>query len=300
MDCRIMWLSEYIDASGKDIRTDSYGNKPNNHIIATELKAIWKEGFPDTDDYIDLFMLNRFDTEHTLIAECDGHIVGAGYMLPAVIIMKEGTMPALFGYALGILKQYRGRGITGKMHEYMLHYCDKNNYVFLFHPANEKLSAYYLKTGITDTGYIKIVEFIYDSPPKGQGLPLLNITSEEYRKLRDGLFQKEGYVKWDEAAVDYAVKERLYCGGICKKLIYEDKECAVFGRITKGRLIIDEAVAPDSLLPGIIRELAAYYKTLSVITYLPSDSTACGTVVPWIMGYGMKSLNKVYCNLLLN
>ncbi len=44
------------------------------------------------------------------------------------------------------------------------------------------------------------------------------VTPEEYKEIRDVLIHGEGYVSWDEEAIQYALAENDFCGGTAKKI----------------------------------------------------------------------------------
>lgn len=291
MDYCITWAAQRVNLPKIE---SEYQN------LSRKLKIIWRECYADSEEYIDFFFEKRFEPKNTIIAICRDQIVGAAYLLPINMITGEGEIPAVFGYALGVLKEYRGKGITGRIHDFIFRYCDEKHCVFIAHPANEKLADYYKSTGLIETGYIKKTYFNYAGMDKPQDLFLADIGSDEYAKLRNTFFMGEGYFKWDKAAIHYAVLENHFCGGFCKKLISGSKEYAILGRAEDNRLVIIEAAIPDSLLPELLQRLAAYFKADEVTAFLPTACAVEGTVIPWIMGYNMQALHNGYCNLLLN
>ncbi|MDD3174692.1 MAG: GNAT family N-acetyltransferase [Herbinix sp.] len=291
MDCYITWASEKMELSEE---------KLDDQRLCQQLKEIWKESFKDSEEYIEFFLKNRFVPQQTVIAISNNKVVGATYLLPAEIDMGYGSIPVLFGYALGSLKEYRGQGISKHILDFIFQYCDANHYVFTFYPANEKLVAYYESIGLTKVGNIKKFHFINNHKVMVEKVFLADIASEEYAKLRNNFFAGVGYLKWDDAAINYAILENCFCGGFCKKLIYKSNEYILIGRIEDNKLIITEANIPDHLLTDLMQALAIHFEVDEVIAFLPAGSDVESMVIPWVMGYKAQILQNGYCNLLLN
>jgi GNAT superfamily N-acetyltransferase len=296
MDCDIMWVSQRMS----QIRKETGRDRSERQGLIGELKAIWREGFHDTEEYISFFFKNRFDPQSTLIAITADQVAGVAYLLLARVIFGREQLPALLGYAISVSKKYRGQGIGEKIHQFIDQYCSQNQYIYLLHPSNERLGAYYQGIGLTRAGNIKKAVFTYKARATAMDFNLSDISPEQYCRLRDRLFIRDGYLQWDEAAVRYAIIENNFCGGFCKKIICRSGEYAVLGSLRKDKLIITEAVIPEQLLTEILKWLAAQFGVGEVTVYLPDSSSVKGEVIPWIMGYQAQVLQDGYCNLLLN
>lgn len=300
MKLEITWAAQRISCLTKVAGGAGYKEQLVELEVIRELKLIWKDCFHDEDEYLDFFFSRRFCADNTVVAICDDRIVGAAYLLPAEIITDIAMRPAVFGYALGIKKEYRGRGILNKMHDFIFQYCDENKTVFIVHPANKKLADYYTGTGLTSVGHMKEVCYLFNEKVKKENLVLEDISAAEYTSLRNSFFSKSGYVKWDMAAIDYAIRENRLGQGFCKKLHLQSKEYAVFGKVDKNKLLLTEVILPEGQLDDIVRQLAAYFNTSEAFVLLPEDSETGGRVIPWLMGYKAGLMQRGYCNLLLN
>lgn len=265
-----------------------------------ELMQVWKESFQDEDEYIKMFFQNRFVPQNTVVAVYHDQIIGAAYLLPAELITEQGMKQVMFGYALGVLKEYRGKGLGKRIIDFICSYCEKMNYSFIFYPANERLVSYYESLGLSLAGYIKLLEYTCDFVSETDNLLLEDISAAHYANLRNVFFNRNGFIKWEDAAIDYAIREIRYSGGFCNKLTVQSTECAVFGKVEKEKLNIMEVAAPDHLVPVIVKGLSAHYKALETSVYVPTDSPLNGRLIKWIMGYKIEPMLDGYCNLLLN
>lgn len=301
MDYNITWASQKM--MKLDLKKDNPYPLHNivNYIICLELKTIWKESFHDFDQYIDNFFMKCFNPRNTIIVIDSNHIIGAAYLLPASIITKEGEQQVLFGYALGILKKYRGQGITRKIHDFIYSYCNENNYSFIVYPANDKLATYYASTGLKKVGYINKVNYHFHDLYGIDKLELVDIDAGEYLKFRNDYFMREGYLKWSQAAIEYAIDENRLCGGFCKKLNYQGEEYVLLGKVIDSKLILTEITTPKDILQGIMQSLASYFNVWNITVYLPVTSKInnCSSTLQ-LMGYGTDFFREGYFNLFLN
>ncbi len=295
MDCYITWASEKMIHSEGGYSL----NNPQNRILYGELKEIWKESFHDTDEYIELFLQDRFDPRRTIVAVYQNKVVGTLYLFQSEIIAAKGVTPILFGYALGVLKSYRGHGISKMIHDFLFRHCEADNCAYIFHAANEKLEAYYESIGIKKAGYMKKATFFYKKG-KVPDIVLKNITPEEYTKHRKNFFMEKGFLNWDLDAIRYAIKENEYCGGFCKKLICRTGEYLIFGKVIDNWLILIETTVPDHRLEAYLEEVTAYFGVHKVSVYLPVSSKVEGDIMLQIMGYRTHVLEHGYWNMLLS
>lgn len=289
MNCLIMWADQRI--------------ADNGHEVIRELIEIWQDCFQDSDEYIDFFFQNRFPPEHTLIAIMQERIVGVAYLLPVTIVTEQEEKPALFGYAIGVLKNVRGSGIGTKMLGYILDFCNRQNCIFLLHPANDRLVHFYHRVGLSKVCYLKKAVFQYSPGSLKTSCIIADLEPREYTKLRNRHFSRNGYIKWDESAVGYALAENALCGGFNLKISEQTsegmQEYAVIGHMEGDRLIITETTIQSSRLNELIPQLAEYYRAIRVEVYLPEDSCVDGDVLLMIMGNDERLLHNGYANLLL-
>ena len=78
-----------------------------------QLKALWQIAFGDSEEYIDRFFDGFLRTDSCVVAEADGIVVSAMYIVPDVQLFpfRKNILTAGYTYALATLPAYRGRGI---------------------------------------------------------------------------------------------------------------------------------------------------------------------------------------------
>ena len=102
------------------------------------LSKIWQACFADPPEYIRFFMENRFVPGQTLVLMHHLLPVGALYLLPCRYIGRTESH-AWYGYALGILPEFRGFGLAREMNLVVWNQVRGHGHHYLLTPANEKL-----------------------------------------------------------------------------------------------------------------------------------------------------------------
>ena len=98
--------------SGFSIRAAQPEDRPG-------LKALWKQGFGDSDEYIDAFFDRFLREDGCVAAEAEGRIVSAMYVVGgcAVHPYRREHLSVGYTYALATLPAYRGRGIGSAVYK---------------------------------------------------------------------------------------------------------------------------------------------------------------------------------------
>lgn len=84
-----------------------------------QLKELWQIAFGDPEETIDLFFSLFLKPGGCVIAEADGKVVSAMYVLPGEVTHfgRRKTLTAGYTYALATLPAYRGRGIGSAVYK---------------------------------------------------------------------------------------------------------------------------------------------------------------------------------------
>lgn len=123
------------------LRTATEKDKP-------ALLALWQSAFGDTAETVETFFALCFSPENTLVAETDGGVRAALYLLDSALYTKEKTFRASYIYAAATEKAYRKKGLMRALLQYAKNLCSQRGVDFLFlTPATEDLFAYYGKCG---------------------------------------------------------------------------------------------------------------------------------------------------------
>lgn len=181
-----------------------------------QIKKIWQTCFGDEEDYISFYLDHRMQEDNMLVIYEDGKAVSMASFLPAQYLYQGIYHDVRYVYAVATLPEYRGRGLAKKVLEFAQTWYEEP---LLLAPAEESLIAYYEKLGFRKA-------FPESRKDIGMGVRTMEIrdeeddfscmepiTASEYAKLRDAKFEREGYVRWDESAVQYAIELCQSCGG---------------------------------------------------------------------------------------
>lgn len=181
-----------------------------------QIEKIWETCFGDEKEYIRFYMEHRMTEENMLVIHEDGKAVSMASFLPVRYLCEGEYVDARYVYAVATLPEYRGRGLAKRIlmfaHE---HYGQP----LILAPAEESLMHYYETLGfrkafpdtrawMKDT--LAALEWTENVDVTDMIKPL---TTQEYVQIRDEKCAKEGYVRWDENAVRYAIELCEHYGG---------------------------------------------------------------------------------------
>lgn len=112
------------------------------------LFALWESAFGDTKETIETFLSLCCTTENILVAEADGRVRAALYLLENKLQIGENIYRAAYIYAAATEQSYRKNGFMTALLRYAEEIAARRNIDFLFlTPANADLFAYYEKRG---------------------------------------------------------------------------------------------------------------------------------------------------------
>lgn len=151
-------------------------NNPSKEQIPL-LRALWKEAFGDTDEFLDLFFTTAFSTDRTICIEEDGKILSALYIFDCLF---EGKKIAYI-YAVATSKSARGRGLCRKLMSYTHTYLKDKEYAgAILVPSDKGLFEMYEKMGYKTCCFTDEAEVLAEN----NTIKLKEISKEEFAKLR--------------------------------------------------------------------------------------------------------------------
>jgi hypothetical protein len=215
-----------------------------NEFDREDIIDIWQQCFGDERDYIEMYMDNRFETENMLVIHEDGRPVSMASFLPVNIMIDGEYVSAKYVYAVATLPDYRKKGYASKILKYA---SKKYNEPLILQPENDKLVEYYERLGFVEA-FKESPCWIYEiCESKSYEVDLgKSISASKYKEIRDKYFENNGYIQWDEAAIDYAIKENEFCGG--KTILIGDNEALMFRVDECNRLWVIEATLEEEKL----------------------------------------------------
>lgn len=277
-----------------DILLKKYSAVESHVVFANETEEeqilrIWEECFGDSKEYIKMYLEKRFETENMMVIHEDGKIVSMASFLPVQVTINGKQESARYVYAVATLPTYRKRGYAS---EIIKHATGKYQEPLILQPADDAMEAYY-----GNLGFISAFEpspcWIYEGSAKWEKKSVTQmsevnidewnieaINAGEYKKIRDSHFTGEGYVEWDEAAIQYAMEENAFCGGEAVKLMNGEKEELLMYCIERNKLCIVETTMEEEelrkLLPEMMKNMGvskAYASNAGGMVLLPQNLT---------------------------
>jgi len=122
-----------------------------------QLKELWKIAFDDSDEYIDSFFSCFLRGDTCVVAEADGIVVSAMYIVPDIRLFpyRKNVLTAGYTYALATLPAYRGRGIGSAVYRASCETVLKTADAAFVLPAEKSLYPFYEKDGASPFGGVR-------------------------------------------------------------------------------------------------------------------------------------------------
>lgn len=251
------------------------------------LKKIFSVCFSDTDEYIDMFFEKRYSKERCICAYWDNALAGAAHLIPFTYNGKKCYML----YAVGVLPEYRNKGLFRDIIEYIKQKADKNNWGLALCPANDNIKRIYEKLGFKDTFYLKKSYFKGDKT-KAKGLK--ELSSSQFAECRKYLGRTD-IALWDKKSLEYVMSENIFCGGTNSLFEYEGKKYSVVHFLKDGIITVAETTLPKKDRQLLANELSFYYDKETVV-FISGSGFYPGDVS---MTYGIDHAINGYINFLL-
>ena len=253
------------------------------------LKSLWAECFGDEAAYVDFYFENRFSPDEMFVKLDEDGAPGAMLsMLPCEMLLDGVYHPAQYVYAVATRPDLRGGGVSTALLEFATErLARQGRSISLLVPAEESLSAFYEKRGFHSAFSLKSVELSAEELAQANptGFTLNSITPRMYARLRDAFFAREGYVRWDERAILYAMQENEFHGGSAYKITSKYGQGVVLCTKMKDRLFVRELGVPDEGVTDACAALCRRMRCTSALLRLPAASALGGQA----RAYGMAS-----------
>ena len=182
------------------------------------LKEIWALCFGDSAAYIDFYFAHRFIPEQVMVYEED-EISAMLSMLPLTLRTANGTVPAIYIYAVATHPDYQKHGIGGRLLMHTHDYLQRQDVALsVLVPSSDKLFSYYSRCAFDQQ--LDIIErqyFVADIPIVAAGvsgklvplsLPDFILQRQKFLSSQDSCFD------WNEAALDYQFRVSCMTGGV--------------------------------------------------------------------------------------
>lgn len=258
------------------------------------LCEIWKQCFPDSDDYIKLFYKNNFERIKILAFYADGKPVSMLHLIDAELKDGNEIQAAKFIYATGTLPEYRRKGCMGALIKQITADADKGGYALFLKPASPATAEYYKRFGFEKTAFLNLVTL---TPNEKQPLTVFDLTYEKYNRMREDAFCGVSHIKWDGAHIKWCIEENEYFSGKTLGIKYKNKDYFLLGYPERGSLIINETDLSLNELSEISGSLCGIFGTERIKAYMP-DHCEEGEKITSSLLYNTNT-NNPYINMIM-
>jgi len=236
------------------------------------LQNIWSTVFGNVG--IKSFFRHFSDLEFCIIAEIEGSPAAMGYLVDAGdIICNTEVFRCAMIYSVATLPEYRGRGLgTAVVNRLLNLACEHGYSAVALCPSDDELFDYYgARTQFRDWFYVNeqvLTEASFRSDANmGDTTQLMEISTSEYKDLRERLLEGVIYIKQDLNALEY---QSVLCRELGGGLFKFGEACATIERQPSGSIWIKELLTPDLKHTDIISDPNISDFILSVIHMFPS------------------------------
>ena len=214
-----------------------------------QLKALWKEGFGDSEEEINAFFEKVWPNAGGFCAEENDRIVSMVFALPVTLSLAGETKKAVYLYAVTTQEKFRRQGICKKL----LAFAEKElkkKYVscMLLVPEDDHLAAYYEGLGFSQTPSVQLL----DLQEQKQAGEAAEISAQAYAGLRETILFDVPHVQYDKMLLSYeAAHYKFYqlqiansfgCAAVCAK---------------EGGCVVDELLPDAAFLPALATVIPA-------------------------------------------
>lgn len=238
------------------------------------LKDIWKVAFGDDDEFIDRFMAEVYRPGSASVAEVDGKVVSAIYLLTgtALVMPDEKAVAAPYCYTLGTLHEYRGHGLGAAVSEHIMRSAMELAPLVALVPAEPSLYRWYAET----FALYPISELREASMPVSELAECLENTHvhrvdpESYSKLRELMLAGKCHVRFSFDLLNwYDHYIRKTGGGLYLLDVGGNAGCAAC-EIDGELLSIKELLLPRGSFRGALSALAGKFKCSKLTVRTPT------------------------------
>ena len=233
---------------------------PDSSLLPS-LKALWKEAFGDTDEFIECFFKLGYSQSRALCSTEGDTLTAALYWFDMSCEYKK----IAYIYGVSTAKNFRGKGISSSLMEEARQLLRAKGYeAITLVPAEEGLFRFYERLGYKTCSYIDERKFSASDSP----LNVSKVNATEYFEKRKE-YLKKGYLTLNKASFDFL-------NSLVDFYIGEDFVASV--RKGAKELLCVEFLGNIDKIPGFINTLG--YKTANVRTE--------GTDIPFAMYLTLK------------
>lgn len=246
------------------------------------IRPIWKEGFGDSDNFLDNFRDQMLNAQDVQLALRDGAPIAMVVLLPAELCMRSGEAePAGCIYALTTLPEQRGKGVAARL---VCSVVDRRRADGIksvaISPDGPGLFQYYAGQGWRDAFSVREVDVSAEAAVRA-----VPVGPKEYAALRENLLKGRDHIRWSEQAVEFQEWICRDSGGGLFTFRAAAPCCAAAEYDEDGGLLACELLASDELLLPCAAGLLEYFSETQIRLRMPTwlGAELGGQVLPFGM-----------------
>lgn len=248
------------------------------------IRPVWKEGFGDSDGFLDNFRDRMLRTQDVQLALCGGEPVAMVVLLPTVLCMQDGAEESAGCiYALTTLPEQQGRGIASHLVGSVANRRRSDGIKSIaISPNGPGLFRHYAGQGWRNAFSVREADM---TTVKRAAVQAVLTSPREYAALREKALAGWDHLQWDERAIGF---QELICrdsGGGLFTFQAAAPCCAAVEYDEGGRLLACELLAPDELLIPCAAGLLEYFSEQQIRLRMPTwlGAGLGGEVLPFGM-----------------
>ena len=271
------------------------GIRPAKKQDIPALCAIWKQCFPDSDDYIRYFYRENFERIEVPVYSLGGTPVSMLHLIDASLVDAERSQNAKLIYAAGTLPDHRGKGYMRALLKAVTGMADKKNLALFLKPASAHTQHYYQSFGFLPDGGFRLLDI---APTEASPLSVYALSAEEYNRRREAAFADIPHARWENDHIRWCMEENAYFSGKTLAIDYENHDYFLLGYPENGTLVINETNLSIAQLKALSGALCTQFQTKKITAYLPKESGAQGDAsLPLLLYHA--AVNHPYINLIM-
>ena len=223
-----------------------------------QLKALWELAFGDDGEFIDAFFRAFLKKDTCVVAECDGKVVSAMYILEGfrTYPYRKNVLTAGYSYALATDPEYQGRGIGTAVYKAVTKKILEKHDMALVLPAEESLYPFYEKaTGAKPMTIMREARFTPEDIAAMESIPTVRIPAFQYAGMREMYMSGLPHASCTDDLVDFMEEYMEVHGDF---FLTEQGIAAV--ESVNGVCRISELLCADTDGTAIIAGVARYYR----------------------------------------
>ncbi len=212
---------------------------------------LWHEAFGDLRKEIEFFLENKYIPENTVVCEENGEIISLLFLLEGSFCINGKNYPSYYLYAACTSKEFRGRGIMGKMLEFSKALAaDRGVCYICLMPAEDSLFDYYSRFGYIPVFKRKLVSISIDEL-NSMCIPDENSSDfslKSAERLRNEAYENFDFFKWDKPSVEFAFSQTKMYGG---DAVFNNKGYCLYTVLDDVIAIKENTFTPDTLVHAL-------------------------------------------------